>query len=91
VGAPLRLGGPIPFGRLEEMKKSFPTTQASTLTIRELYPALNEKEAADAEENLKRYAALVLRICERIRLTDAEKDAAMEERSNLEKPSDHSS
>ena len=35
-------------------------------TIRDLYPNLTEKELAEAEDNLERYLALVLRIYERI-------------------------
>lgn len=35
-----------------------------TVTIRELYPHLNQKELAEAEENLEKYLALVLRIFE---------------------------
>jgi len=35
-------------------------------TIRDLYPDFNEKELAEAEENLERYLVLVLRIFERL-------------------------
>ena len=35
-------------------------------TIRDLYPELNEAELKEAEENLDRYLALVLRIYERV-------------------------
>lgn len=38
------------------------------LTIRDLYPNLNEKELAEAEDKLDRYLALVLRIFERMEL-----------------------
>jgi len=34
-------------------------------TIRDLYPDLSEKELAEAEDNLDRYLAIVLRIFER--------------------------
>ena len=37
-----------------------------TLTIRDLYPHLTEKELEDAKDNLDRYLALVLRIFERM-------------------------
>lgn len=35
-------------------------------TIRDLYPHLSEPELANAEANLERYVALVLRIFERV-------------------------
>ena len=37
------------------------------ITIRDLYPHLNEEQLEEAEENLERYLELVLRIYERIR------------------------
>jgi len=37
------------------------------ITIRNLYPDLNEEELKEAEENMERYLELVLRIYERIR------------------------
>lgn len=37
-----------------------------TPTIRDLYPHLSEKELTEAEDNLDRYLALVLRIFERV-------------------------
>jgi len=37
-------------------------------TIADLYPSLDEGQRLEAEENLKRYVALALRIYERIRL-----------------------
>ena len=37
-----------------------------TPTIRDLYPNFTEQELAEAEDNLERYLALVLRIYERI-------------------------
>jgi len=40
-------------------------------TIRDLYPNLSDHELAEAEENIERYLALVLRIYERIQ-TDPE-------------------
>ena len=40
----------------------------STPTIRDLYPNLSERELAEAEDNLERYLALVLRIFERMEL-----------------------
>ena len=39
-----------------------------TVTIRDLYPHLSEKELEEAEDNLDRYLALALRIFERIEL-----------------------
>ena len=36
------------------------------MTIRDLYPHLNEEQLKEAEENLERYLELVLRIYERI-------------------------
>jgi hypothetical protein len=39
-----------------------------THTIHSLYPNLNEKELAKAEENLERYLALVLRMFERMEI-----------------------
>jgi hypothetical protein len=36
------------------------------ITIRGLYPQLNEEQLKEAEENLERYLELVLRIYERI-------------------------
>jgi hypothetical protein len=38
----------------------------SNPSLRDLYPDLSEKEFAEAEDNLDRYLALVLRIFERI-------------------------
>jgi hypothetical protein len=38
----------------------------STPTIRDLYPHFTEQELAEAEDNLERYLALVLRIFERM-------------------------
>ena len=35
-------------------------------TLHELYPSLNEQELKEAEENLERYVAIVLRIYERL-------------------------
>ena len=35
-------------------------------TIRDLYPRFNEQELREAEDNLDRYLALVLRIFERL-------------------------
>ena len=40
--------------------------QNPTVTVRELYPDFSEKELAEAEDNLDRYLALVLRIFERV-------------------------
>lgn len=44
----------------------------STPTIQSLYPHLTEKELAEAEDNLERYLALVLRIFERIEADPAQ-------------------
>lgn len=43
----------------------------TTPTIQDLYPDLTEKELAQAEDNLERYLALVLRIFERAELESA--------------------
>jgi hypothetical protein len=40
----------------------------NSITIKELYPALTDSELAEAEDNLERYLALVLRIFERTEL-----------------------
>jgi hypothetical protein len=37
-----------------------------TLSIRDLYPHFSEKELAEAEDNLDRYLALMLRVFERV-------------------------
>ena len=42
--------------------------KTATPTIRNLYPHLSEKELMEAEDNLDRYLALVLRIFERVEL-----------------------
>ena len=39
---------------------------ASAPTVRDLYPGLSERELTEAEANLERYLALVLRIFERM-------------------------
>lgn len=39
-------------------------------TIHDLYPDLNQRELAEAEDNLDRYLALVLRIFERLELEE---------------------
>ncbi len=44
-------------------KRSF---KEQDITIRDLYPRLNEEQLKEAEENLERYLELVLRIYERI-------------------------
>ncbi len=43
----------------------------TTPTIHDLYPDLTDKELAEAEDNLERYLALVLRIFERTELETA--------------------
>jgi hypothetical protein len=40
------------------------------ITIRDLYPDMNEKELAVAEANLKRYVAVVVRIYDRLKAED---------------------
>ncbi len=40
--------------------------QKNEITIRDLYPDLNEEQLKEAEDNLERYLDLVLRIYERI-------------------------
>ncbi|MDA2938742.1 hypothetical protein MYX75_10835 [Acidobacteria bacterium AH-259-A15] len=57
------------------------------ITIRDLYPQLDEEQLKEAEENLDRYIELALRMYERIRLDPeayrqfkaltAQRDAAM--------------
>jgi hypothetical protein len=42
--------------------------QEPTLSIRDLYPSLSNDELAEAEENIDRYLAVVLRIFERLEL-----------------------
>ena len=37
------------------------------ITIRDLYPHMNEEELAVAEANLRRYVAVVVRIYERLK------------------------
>jgi hypothetical protein len=46
-------------------------TENATPSMRDVYPDLSEKELAEAEDNLDRYLALVLRIFER---TETEMD-----------------
>ena len=59
------------------------------VTIKDLYPHLNDDQQREAEENLNRYVALVLRVYERIRtdaaaykrlkrLTESDRDSTME-------------
>jgi len=45
-------------------KRSF---KEQGITIRDLYPHLNEEQLKEAEENLERYLELSIRIYERIR------------------------
>lgn len=64
-----------------------------TITIRNLYPYLNDEQLKEAEENLTRYVELVLRIYERIQkdpeastrfrvLTASGRNTTMKERSH---------
>jgi len=48
------------------MKTNEPTTNPKVPTIRELYPNLTGEQAQEAEENLRRYLRVVLRIYARI-------------------------
>jgi len=48
-----------------------PLDKEPDLTIRDLYPHLNDEQLAEVEDTLERYLALVLRIFER-RETEAE-------------------
>jgi len=48
-------------------------SENATPPLRDLYPGLNEQELAEAEDNLDRYLALVLRIFERVQ-TDPQPD-----------------
>lgn len=55
------------------------------ITIRDLYPHLSEKELREAEENLRQYLQVLLRIYERIEaervsghLTDSDPDATLD-------------
>jgi hypothetical protein len=45
----------------------------SELNIREVYPHLDKNELAEAEDNLGRYLALVLRIFERVELESTDR------------------
>src|SRR5207249_3628318 len=47
--------------------KRMKTCGDTPLTVGELYPELDEEARREAGENLDRYVAVVLRICERIR------------------------
>jgi hypothetical protein len=47
-----------------------PKDNKTEITIRDLYPHLNEAELAEAEDNLERYLMLVLRIFERLELEE---------------------
>lgn len=42
------------------------TSQLPDITIKDLYPHLNDEELKEAEDNLDRYVELVLRIYERV-------------------------
>jgi hypothetical protein len=42
------------------------SSKGQDITIRDLYPHLDEEQLEEAEENLERYLELVLRIYERI-------------------------
>lgn len=46
------------------MENSPPYNEERPPTIRELYPHFTEEQLAEAEQNLKRYAEIVLRICD---------------------------
>ena len=54
---------------------TYTTTGDRASPIRDLYPHLNEEELKQAEENLRRYVELELRVYERI-LADPEAYAA---------------
>jgi hypothetical protein len=41
--------------------------QEEPITMRDLYPHLNEEQLKEAEENFRRYLEIALRIYERIR------------------------
>lgn len=41
-------------------------TKKESTTIKDLYPHLNEEQLKEADENLKRYLEVVLRIFERV-------------------------
>jgi hypothetical protein len=41
--------------------------QDKPITIRDLYPHMSEEELTVAEANLKRYVAVVVRICDRLK------------------------
>jgi hypothetical protein len=43
------------------------TSSEPAVTIRDLYPHLNDEQLKDAEENLNRYLELTLRIYDRVR------------------------
>ena len=64
-----------------------PSEPRKKITIRDLYPNLSEEQLKEADENLRRYADLGLRILEATRPAPRVLDrpqalAKMEERSN---------
>jgi len=51
---------------------SKPPNQKQGKTLRQLYPQLGDSQAEEADENLRQYVALALRVFERLELdTDA--------------------
>lgn len=45
---------------------TYPPSEPHVPDIRELYPNLSDAELAAADENLRRYAEIVLRICDHL-------------------------
>jgi hypothetical protein len=80
------------------MTKNHPLRPEREITLRELYPNLSDVQLEEADENLRQYVALVLRVLERLKLDpdawthfEALTASRRESRMNHERPSDHSS
>ncbi len=71
-------------------KKTASHVEEREITIKDLYPDMSEEELVEAEENLTRYAAFIMRMDARLRaefeekakLTDDKEYGKKEERSN---------
>lgn len=70
---------------MSDFREQFPETPKRKPTVAELYPHLSKDEQQRAEENLRRYVALVWRIFERVSrenpalLTETLKEARLKE------------
>ncbi len=53
------------------------------ITVRDLYPSLNEEQLKETEDNLDRYLEIVLRIYERILRDRIETQEAQKEGSSI--------